>query len=528
MVHRLALPRLLVTLLIIVQLVAGIVPASDGVRTSLAQDAPTPEQVVTEEPAPPTPTSTPTDVLVEPTMVVDSSPTVEPTSAPSVEPTPSPPAPLPTETPTAMPTPSGTAEPGTVTPTPAPMPTPAVVVTSAETATPRLTISKNAGNVGNTLGISISGFPVLKRVAIYFDGARKVTLVTDAKGSASGSITVPAAVAGLHEIKANGSGKTAIKMFRIRPVLRIAPSSTQAGGAVTVTMTGFAGNSASKIRLYEIDGSSTVLSVWVATTDARGGVVKSFTTKRTLSGGKHIVTAMDASKNAASTSLSITARPAPPVPDDPTVSQIYSGGTSGRAEIALTFDAGSDRGYAEDILDILADYGIKATFGMTGLWAQENPDLIRRMVREGHQIINHTWSHPSFTGESTAGVALISRSARLKQLSDTEALIANLTGGYAMKPYFRPPYGDIDASVLVDVAAGGYTATIMWTCDSLGWNGLSASQIVARCGSNAERGDIILMHVGSDSQDAAALPTLIEVLLDDGFRLVTVEQLLQP
>jgi peptidoglycan/xylan/chitin deacetylase (PgdA/CDA1 family) len=68
----------------------------------------------------------------------------------------------------------------------------------------------------------------------------------------------------------------------------------------------------------------------------------------------------------------------------------------------------------------------------------------------------------------------------------------------------------------------------MWTCDSLGWNGATIEQIVDRCGSTAEAGDIILMHVGANALDGEALPALIETLQAQGFDLVTVEQLLQP
>ena len=109
------------------------------------------------------------------------------------------------------------------------------------------------------------------------------------------------------------------------------------------------------------------------------------------------------------------------------MSRLISRGTSGRKEIALTFDAGSDRGYAKQILDVLKANGIKASFGITGVWAQNNPDLIQRMVSEGHMIINHTWSHPSFTGYS-AQPALTSSTARTAELTKTADYIYTLTG----------------------------------------------------------------------------------------------------
>lgn len=222
-----------------------------------------------------------------------------------------------------------------------------------------------------------------------------------------------------------------------------------------------------------------------------------------------------------------TPRPDPPAPSVAGVSEAIWQGSSGRREIALTFDAGDDRGYAEDILDTLAAYGALATFGITGHWAHANPDLVRRMVEEGHQVINHTWSHGSFTGYSSGGAGVTGFDARQSELEETNDVIMREGGGYDTRPYWRPPYGDLDDGVLRDLAALGYTLTIMWSCDSLGWNGLTADEINARCTDTAEPGDIILMHVGAASQDAAALPTMIERLRTAGFTFVTIEQMLQ-
>jgi peptidoglycan/xylan/chitin deacetylase (PgdA/CDA1 family) len=225
-----------------------------------------------------------------------------------------------------------------------------------------------------------------------------------------------------------------------------------------------------------------------------------------------------------------TARPDAPEDDGSGLSQVYDRGFSGRDEVALTFDAGADRGYAEEILDTLKEYGVKASFGITGHWADENPDLVERMVDEGHMIFNHTWTHRSFTGYSTSDwdEGVLSSEERATELSDTQEIIGKLTDGYETGPYFRPPYGDLDDSVLADVASQGYWVTVMWTCDSFGWNGASVDEIVDRCGVQADAGDIILMHVGAESLDAEALPAMIETLQDGEFEIVTVEELLQP
>lgn len=220
-------------------------------------------------------------------------------------------------------------------------------------------------------------------------------------------------------------------------------------------------------------------------------------------------------------------RPDPPPPDDSGLSRVFDHGTSGRREVALTFDAGADRGYAEQILDTLADYGVTASFGITGHWANENPDLVKRMVDEGYMLFNHTYNHDSFTGFSTSEEeAVLSREDRQKELQDTEDVVRDLTG-YELAPYFRPPYGDYDDSVLADVADAGYWITLMYNCDTLGWNGATVDDIVAKCGDAADPGDIILLHVGADSNDAAALPRLIETLQSEDFAFVTAEDLLQ-
>ncbi len=137
----------------------------------------------------------------------------------------------------------------------------------------------------------------------------------------------------------------------------------------------------------------------------------------------------------------------PPPPPDPGtgLSTIVDRGTNGRLEVALTFDAGADTGYAAEILDLLRDEGIKASFGMTGVWAQANPELVQRMVAEGHQLINHTWDHSSLTGANTQMPPKTPEQVA-QQLADTEAVVRDLTG-YEMRPYFRPPYGDYDEAI---------------------------------------------------------------------------------
>jgi peptidoglycan/xylan/chitin deacetylase (PgdA/CDA1 family) len=202
---------------------------------------------------------------------------------------------------------------------------------------------------------------------------------------------------------------------------------------------------------------------------------------------------------------------------------IYSVPTSHRW-ITLTFDAGADRGYAASILRTLERAHVRASFGMTGRWAQQNPDLVRRMARDGDTFIDHTFDHRSFTGLSTR-LSPLTVGQRTWEIRRAEGIVHALTGK-SMKPYFRPPYGDIDEAALVLAARLGYPDTVMWTVDTLGWKGVTAAFILQRCVTMARPGAIILMHVGSQSQDGVALPAVISRLASAGYHFVTVPQLL--
>jgi peptidoglycan-N-acetylglucosamine deacetylase len=194
-----------------------------------------------------------------------------------------------------------------------------------------------------------------------------------------------------------------------------------------------------------------------------------------------------------------------------------------RRVVVLTFDAGSDTGYAAEILDRLAANGIRATFGITGRWAEANPGLVRRMAADGHHLVNHSYDHPSFTGYSTGAPAL-GREQRLDQLRRADDAIRAATGA-STAPWFRPPYGDEDASVRADIALAGYRYELLWTVDSLGWKGLAADAVVTRCLDGAAPGAVYLFHLGSASTDAAALQRIIDGLRERGYGFATAAEL---
>src|SRR5205823_6282245 len=110
---------------------------------------------------------------------------------------------------------------------------------------------------------------------------------------------------------------------------------------------------------------------------------------------------------------------------------------------------------------------------------------------------------------------------RWSELDRTEQIIAGITGR-STKPFFRPPYGDFDNAVRDDVAARGYTYSVLWSIDSRGWLGLPAGEITTRCLQMAQPGAIYVFHVGKLSQDAIALPEIIAGLRQRGYSFVTV------
>ena len=190
--------------------------------------------------------------------------------------------------------------------------------------------------------------------------------------------------------------------------------------------------------------------------------------------------------------------------------------------VALTFDAGSDAGSTDAILQTLARDRIRATFGLTGAWVRANPALARRVVADGHLVVNHTDRHLSFTGAST-GTPPLTRSQRLAALrAADDALRAVVGRGFG--PWFRPPYGDRDPSVDIDVGLAGYRYDLMWTVDTLGWRGEPPAGVVRRVMAALVPGAIVLMHVGSGSTDAAALPELVRQLRASGYGFVRADR----
>jgi len=210
-------------------------------------------------------------------------------------------------------------------------------------------------------------------------------------------------------------------------------------------------------------------------------------------------------------------------PDNPPPSAtLITLGDQGTAAVTLTFDCGSDLGNTTQILDLLRREGITAAFGVTGRFAELYPAAVRRMIGEGHQLINHSYDHSVFTRLSTA--------QRNQQLDRTERLFAALGGTSA--GWFRPPEGERNAAVDTDLAAHGYYLDVKWTIDTLGWlvtpRKTTPQAVVTTVLGKLRPGAIILMHVGSASVDYAALAQLdlLDQIRSRGYRFTSAAQAL--
>lgn len=196
-------------------------------------------------------------------------------------------------------------------------------------------------------------------------------------------------------------------------------------------------------------------------------------------------------------------------------------GQPGVKRIALTFDDGPDQLYTPQILDVLKANQVKATFFLLGKRAEANPNIVQRIVQEGHVIGNHSYSHPLFTKLSLE---------EYKQQIDRTSAILQAQIGYTPK-LIRPPYGEITEEQLQWTGSNRYVI-VNWNIDSLDWKGLSADQVSHNIISHARGGAIVLQHsAGGDKQNlsgtVAALSTVISKIKADGYELVTVPQLLK-
>ncbi|PFP25717.1 hypothetical protein COJ96_18310 [Bacillus sp. AFS073361] len=210
---------------------------------------------------------------------------------------------------------------------------------------------------------------------------------------------------------------------------------------------------------------------------------------------------------------------APPKQDPPPTtasSVIISEGSPQQKQIAFTFDAGSDAAGIR-ILDVLKKHKVKATFFLTGKWVEKYPSLAKKIVEEGHEIGNHSYSHPDAV-KTTANA--------LKQdIIKAEEAIMEATGK-SPQPYFRFPFGSYNSTALKTVGAAGYPFSIQWSLDTIDWKQPATEVIISRIKSGASNGDIVLMHIGGINTPEA-VDQVIPWLKAQGYQLVPLSVLLK-
>jgi len=197
---------------------------------------------------------------------------------------------------------------------------------------------------------------------------------------------------------------------------------------------------------------------------------------------------------------------------------LFYQGPSFKKQVALTFDDGPDRHFTLQVLDILKQEQVSATFFVVGNLARKYPDVLARMDREGHVIGNHSYNHPQLTKIPIAQVD--------KQLQKTNSIIHQAI--HKTPILFRPPYGSIDSKLEDHIGKKGFKI-IQWSVDTVDWKGPSSQQIVHTVKKNTRPGGIILQHSAGGEQlqqSVDALPEIIRHFKSQGYEFVTVDQLL--
>lgn len=182
--------------------------------------------------------------------------------------------------------------------------------------------------------------------------------------------------------------------------------------------------------------------------------------------------------------------------------------------VALTFDDGPHRVHTIKILDVLKKYNAKATFFVLGSNVKRYPQIVRRIANEGHEVANHSWSHPFFTKLNEAGLR--------KQLGDTNFIIESTTGQKVRS--MRPPYGDTSRSIDALMANQYGLTPIMWSVDPNDWKRPGVQVVVNRVLSMTRPGSVILLH-DIHASSAQAVEPIVKGLIQKGYKLVTVNQL---
>jgi len=182
--------------------------------------------------------------------------------------------------------------------------------------------------------------------------------------------------------------------------------------------------------------------------------------------------------------------------------------------VALSFDDGPSA-YTHIILDILEEHDARATFFVLGHQLVARPEVALRASELGNEIANHTWSHARLTQTSSAEIA--------REITRTSTAIEGLIGH--SPPMFRPPFGATDERVVGVAKELGY-AVVKWTADPIDWRYRDADIVYESVMRQVEDGSVVLLH-DTRPTTAEAMRRLVPRLIEEGFELVTVSELLR-
>jgi len=183
--------------------------------------------------------------------------------------------------------------------------------------------------------------------------------------------------------------------------------------------------------------------------------------------------------------------------------------------VAMTFDDGPSAANTPRLLDMLKQRNIKATFFLIGQNAAANPDIVRRILAEGHEIGNHTWTHPQLSKLGDDRVTA--------EITKTQEAIKEASG--FTPTLLRPPYGAITPRQREWIENQFGLSVILWSVDPLDWKRPGPSVVTQRILSQARPGAIILSH-DIHKQTIDAMPATLDGLIAKGYKFATVSQLI--
>jgi peptidoglycan/xylan/chitin deacetylase (PgdA/CDA1 family) len=185
--------------------------------------------------------------------------------------------------------------------------------------------------------------------------------------------------------------------------------------------------------------------------------------------------------------------------------------------IALTFDDGPYPVVTPLLLQTLRDLGVPATFFLIGRDAEQYPELTRAIAAEGHEIADHTLTHPDLDRLDPAAVT--------RELEQGAATLGRIAPDSAERRLFRPPHGRYTVATLRAAQAAGFD-TVLWSDDPGDWRAVPAGTLREHVLAHATAPEILLLHSGRQAT-VAMLPELVRAYRDAGFRFLTVGRLMR-